>query len=153
MKILSQNKKASYEYFLEQEYEAGLVLTGDEIKSLRQGGANIRDAHVNQDKDGELYIYNFHISPYKLATRFNYSNPLRKKKLLLRRSEIKKILAHIKLRGFTCIPLMLYINKRNYAKLKIATAKGKKLYDKRESIKRKNLRREELQAIKQKVTK
>jgi SsrA-binding protein len=141
-KIVARNKKAGFEYFIDTEYEAGIVLQGSEIKSIRGGNVNLQDSHIEFDKNGELFILNMYIAPYKLATLFNHE-AMRKRKLLLNKKEINKIVNKIKLKGFTCIPLVLYINHKNFAKIKIATAKGKKLYDKRESIREKDLRREE----------
>lgn len=146
-KIVARNKKATFEYFLETEYEAGLCLLGTEIKSLREGKANIQDAFVEFSKNGELFLLNSHISPYKMATVFNHE-PLRKRKLLLHSKEIKKIIGKIKLKGFTVIPTVLYINDKNLAKIKIAIAKGKKLYDKRESIKERDQKRNEQRLLK-----
>ena len=146
-KIVARNKRATFEYFLETEYEAGLCLLGTEIKSLREGKANIQDAFVEFSKSGELFLINSHISPYKMATVFNHE-PLRKRKLLLHSKEIKKIIGKIKLKGFTVIPTVLYINDRNLAKIKIAVAKGKKLYDKRESIKERDQKRNEQRLLK-----
>jgi SsrA-binding protein len=147
-RIIAQNRRAGYEYFIEEEYEAGLVLRGDEIKSLRSSRVNIQDAHVEIDNNGELYIYNLNIAPYKMASIFSKQEPNRKKKLLLRRKEIDRIGGKIRIRGFTCVPLVLYLNSRNCAKIKIATVKGKKLYDKRESIREREIRREELRVAK-----
>lgn len=146
-KIIARNKRATFEYFLEAEYEAGLCLLGTEIKSLREGKANIQDAFVEFSKSGELFLINSHISPYKMATIFNHE-PLRKRKLLLHSKEIKKIIGKIKLKGFTVIPTVLYINDKNLAKIKIAVAKGKKLYDKRESIKERDQKRNEQRLLK-----
>ena len=146
-KIIAQNKKARFEYFLEDEYEAGLCLYGSEIKSLRNGKANIQDAFIEFSKSGELLLINAHISPYKMATIFNHE-PLRKRKLLLHKKEIKKIIGKIKLKGFTVIPTVLYINDRNIAKIKVAVAKGKKLYDKRETIKERDQKRNEQRLLK-----
>lgn len=139
-KIIAQNKRARHEYFIEDEYDAGLVLTGSEIKSIRTGKVNIQDAYIEFDKNNEIYMLNSYISPYKLAILFNHE-PTRKRKLLLKKREIRKIISKIKLKGFTCIPLVLYINNKNLAKIKIAIAKGKKLYDKREAIKERDLQR------------
>ncbi|MDR3078543.1 MAG: SsrA-binding protein SmpB [Rickettsiales bacterium] len=147
-RIIAQNRRAHFDYFLEEEYEAGLVLEGSEIKSLRSSRVNIQDAHVEFDENNELYILNLNIAPYGLASAFSRHNPGRRKKLLLHRREINKIAGKIKLKGFTCIPLVLYINSRNYAKLKIALAKGKKLYDKREATRDRDIRREELRMAK-----
>ena len=140
-RIIAQNKRARYEYFIEAEYEAGIVLQGSEIKSLRTGKANIQDSYIEFDKNVELFLINSYIAPYKLATIFNHE-PTRKRKLLLTKREINKIIGKIKLKGFTCIPLVLYINNKNFAKIKIAIAKGKKLYDKREAIKERDFKRE-----------
>ncbi|MDR1425473.1 MAG: SsrA-binding protein SmpB [Rickettsiales bacterium] len=147
-RIVAQNRKASYEYFIEEEYEAGLVLRGDEVKSIRSSRVNIQDAHVELGGDNELYILNFNIAPYKMASAFSRHDPNRKKKLLLHRKEIDRIGGRIKLRGLTCIPLVLYFDRRNIAKIKIALAKGKKLYDKREALKEKEIKREELRMTK-----
>ncbi|MDR1494493.1 MAG: SsrA-binding protein SmpB [Rickettsiales bacterium] len=147
-RIIAQNRKAHYEYFIEEEYEAGLVLEGSEIKSLRSSRVNLQDAHVGFDKNNELYMLNLNIAPYKLASAFSKHEPGRRKKLLLHRKEIDKISGKIRLKGFTCIPLVLYLNSRNYAKIKIATAKGKKIYDKRESVREKDIERNELRVAK-----
>ena len=117
-KIIARSKKAGFEYFLEAEYEAGLCLFGTEIKSLRDGKANIQDAFVEFSKTGELYLINSYIAPYKMAKVFNHE-ALRKRKLLLHSKEIKKIIGKIKLKGFTVIPTVLYINDRNIAKIKM----------------------------------
>ncbi|MDR2781421.1 MAG: SsrA-binding protein SmpB [Holosporaceae bacterium] len=148
-RIVAQNRKANYEYFIEQEYNAGIVLQGSEIKSLRTCGANIQDSHIELNEN-ELYIHNLNIAQYRLATVFRHE-PSRKKKLLLNRKEINKIGGKIKLKGFTCIPLVLYINDKNYAKLKIAVAKGKKLYDKRQSIRDRENKREEMRIVKERI--
>ena len=136
-KVIAQNRRARYEYFIENEWEAGLVLQGSEIKSIRTGKANIQDAFVEFSKDGDLYLVNSYIAPYKMAILFNHE-PLRKRKLLLHAKEIKKIIGKIKTKGYTVIPTVLYINSRNIAKVKIALAKGKKLYDKRQALKEKD---------------
>ena len=146
-RVIAQNKKARFEYFLENEYEAGICLYGSEIKSLRNGKANIQDAFIEFSKSGELLLINSHISPYKMAAIFNHE-PLRKRKLLLHKKEIKKIIGKIKLKGYTVIPTVLYINDRNIAKIKIAIAKGKKLYDKRETIKERDQKRNEQRLLK-----
>lgn len=148
-KIITQNKKARYEYFIEDEYEAGIVLLGSEIKSIRLGKVNINDAYVEFDKNGELYLINSNIAQYKLSTIFNHK-PTRKRKLLLKKREINKIINKLKVKGLTCIPLVLYINSKNLAKIKIATAKGKKLYDKREVIKERDFKREKAFLMKEK---
>ncbi len=146
-KIVAQNKRARYEYFIEDEYEAGLVLLGSEIKSLRGGKANIQDAFVEFSKDGQLYLINSYIAPYKMAILFNHE-PLRKRKLLLHSRQIKKIIGKIKTKGITVVPLVLYFNNKNIAKIKIAVAKGKKLYDKRQTLKERDQKRNEQRLLK-----
>ena len=139
MKIIAQNKKARHEFEILTEYEAGLSLLGSEVKSLRKGKANIQDAYIGVDED-EIYIYNMNIPPYEMSNRFNHS-PTRKRKLLLNRKEINKISGNIKLKGLTVVPLILYFNEKNIAKLKISLAKGKKLYDKRQDLKERDWKR------------
>lgn len=134
------NKRASFEYNLIDKYEAGIVLTGSEIKSIRQGKVNISDAYC-YFKDGELYVKNMHISPYEHGGFANH-NPLRDRKLLLHKHELRKLYRSVKEDGFTIVPVKIYINKKGLAKLEIALAKGKKIYDKRESIKRRDIERE-----------
>lgn len=130
VKLVSNNKKARYDYFIDDVYEAGMVLTGTEIKSLRQGKANIKESYAKIE-NGELIIYGMHISPYEQGNRFNV-DPLRPRKLLLHKKEIRKLLGLSTTKGYTLIPLRLYINERGLAKLEIAVARGKKNYDKRE---------------------
>ncbi len=134
------NKRASFEYNLIDKYEAGIVLTGSEIKSIRQGKVNISDAYC-YFKDGELYVKNMHISPYEHGGFANH-NPLRDRKLLLHKHELRKLYRSVKEDGFTIVPVKIYINKKGLAKLEIALAKGKKMYDKRESIKKRDIERE-----------
>lgn len=135
-----KNKKAEYQYFLFDKLTAGLVLTGTEIKSIRDGKANLTDAYC-MFKGEELYVFNLHISEYTFGTHYNHE-PKRERKLLLNRRELKKLLTKIKEKGFTIIPTMLFINEKGIAKLDIALARGKKMFDKRESIKQKDTRRE-----------
>ncbi|MBF0980555.1 MAG: SsrA-binding protein SmpB [Clostridiales bacterium] len=146
VKLISNNKKARYDYFIDDVYEAGMVLTGTEIKSLRQGKANIKESYAKIE-NGELIIYGMHISPYEQGNRFNV-DPLRPRKLLLHKKEIRKLLGLSTTKGYTLIPLRLYINERGLAKLEIAVARGKKNYDKRESIAKKDALRKIQQAIK-----
>ncbi len=146
VKLVSNNKKARYDYFIDDVYEAGMVLTGTEIKSLRQGKANIKESYAKIE-NGELIIYGMHISPYEQGNRFNV-DPLRPRKLLLHKKEIRKLLGLSTTKGYTLIPLRLYINERGLAKLEIAVARGKKNYDKRESIAKKDALRKIQQAIK-----
>ena len=134
-----KNKKAYHNYFIEEEYEAGIELLGTEIKSVRKGSIDISDAYV-RIKDNEAYIINMFIEKYEGGSIFNHE-PNRKRKLLLHKKEIKKIYEKVKKEGFTLIPLKVYI-KNEKAKILIGICKGKKLYDKRESIKIRDLERE-----------
>jgi SsrA-binding protein len=139
-KVSIENRRASFEYFFLETYEAGLVLTGTEIKSIRQGKANLQDAYC-LFIDHELYVRNLHISPYTEGTHYNHQ-PLRERKLLLTKRELRKLLEKSKDQGLTIIPIRLYTSERGFAKLEIALAKGKKLYDKRDSIKERDVKRE-----------
>lgn len=130
-KNLVQNRKARHEYFIEDTYEAGLVLKGTEVKSIRKGSANIRDAYVTFS-NGEAFIENMHVSPYEQGNIFN-EDPIRRRKLLLNKREINKLFADVQKGGYTVVPLSLYL-KNGLIKIEIALAKGKKLHDKRDSI-------------------
>ncbi|KPM46642.1 SsrA-binding protein SmpB [Jiulongibacter sediminis] len=136
-----KNRKASFEYQFIDTYTAGIVLKGTEIKSIRMGKVNISDAYCYFD-DGELYIKNLNISAYDYGTHYNH-DPLRDRKLLLQKKELKKLEAKLKDVGLTVIPTKIYVNDSGLAKINIALAKGKKLYDKRESIKAKDIERQE----------
>jgi len=138
-KIICQNKKARHDYHIIDTYEAGLVLKGSEVKSCRSGRANLKDSYA-QIKDGEIYLVNTHISPYTYAHQFNH-DPLRERKLLFHKSEIKRLYGKIREKGFTLIPLKMYF-KNGKAKVEMAVAKGKRLHDKRDDIRRKDLARE-----------
>lgn len=135
-----KNKKASFEYFLLEEFTAGIQLTGTEIKSLRTGKASIAEAYCSFTGN-ELFIRNMHIAEYSMGS-YNNHEPKRDRKLLLNRRELKKISGKTAEKGCTVIPVLLYINEQGLAKLKIAVAKGKKLYDKRETMKSKDKQRE-----------
>jgi len=135
-----RNRRASFEYFFIDTYTAGIMLTGTEIKSIRQGKVNLGDAYCFFMNDG-LYIRQMHISPYTEGTHYNHE-PLRDRKLLLQKRELKKLQDKLTDQGLTVIPVRLFINDRGFAKLDIALAKGKKLYDKRESIKERDVSRE-----------
>lgn len=141
-----QNRKASFEYHFLDTFEAGIVLHGSEIKSIRQNGANISDAYC-YIKSGEMYVKNMHISTLKNAGD-NQHEPLRERKLLLTKKELRKLENELKNQGITIVIASLFTNKRGLAKMKIALAKGKKLYDKRESIKAKDSKRETDRALK-----
>lgn len=134
MKKICENRKARFNYTLLNKYEAGIVLTGAEVKSIRNGAVNINDAYC-QNKNGELFLVNAHISPYKFGS-YNNQEPLRDRKLLLHKKEIKKLIIKITEKGLTIVPLKIYFNEKNIVKIELAVAKGKKLYDKRETIKR-----------------
>ena len=132
IKIIAKNNKAYHDYFIEEVYEAGLVLTGTEIKSLRQGRVNLKESYAKIEK-GEVFIYNMHISPYEQGNRYNV-DPLRERKLLLHKQEIRKLIGYTTQKGLTLVPLQIYINEKGLVKMEIAVARGKKLYDKREDI-------------------
>lgn len=138
-KTVTENRKARHDYFIEETYEAGIVLTGTEVKSLRAGKANLKDSYARVEH-GEMYLCNMHISPYEQGNRFNV-DPVRARKLLLHKGEINRIFGKVKQQGLTLIPLKVYF-KRGRAKVELAVAKGKKLYDKREAIAQKDAERE-----------
>ncbi len=138
-KLICQNKKAWHEYFIEDRFEAGMVLLGTEVKSLRDGKASLGDSYA-KIKDGEIFLVDAHINPYSHANRFNH-DPLRPRKLLLHKSEIRRLIGKTQEKGFTLIPLRLYFSDGR-AKVELGLAKGKKLYDKRETLKRKAVERD-----------
>lgn len=133
-KIIAKNKQAYHEYFIEEKYEAGLVLAGTEVKSIRQGKVNLKDSYVSI-KDGEAFVYNMHISPYEKGNIYNL-DPLRPRKLLLNKREIRKLAGLATLKGYSLIPLSLYL-KNGLVKMELSVAKGKKLYDKRQDMAKK----------------
>ncbi len=135
-----KNKRASHEYFLVQEFTAGIQLTGTEIKSIRDGKASIADAYCTFTGN-ELFVRNMHIAEYTMGTHYNHE-PKRDRKLLLTRKELRKLQTKVNERGFTIVPTLLFINEKGYAKLTIALAKGKHSYDKRETLKQKDIQRE-----------
>lgn len=138
-KLIANNKKAYHEYFLEEKYEAGIALHGTEVKSLRMGKCSIKEAFVRIEND-EVIIYQMHISPYEKGNIFN-RDPLRPKKLLMHKAEINKLKAKIAEKGYTLVPVEVYF-KGSLVKVEITLAKGKKLYDKRADIAKKDMRRE-----------
>jgi SsrA-binding protein len=146
IKIVCRNRKAYFEYAIDDLYEAGLVLKGTEVKSLRQGKANIDDAFA-RFQGGELFLYNTHISPYSHAGPESH-NPERPRKLLLHNRELRRLLGKLQERGYTLIPVRLYF-KDQHAKVELGLARGKKQYDKRETIKRREQQREMDRAKKQ----
>ncbi len=138
--LVTQNKKARYNYTIEEEFEAGIVLMGSEVKSIRDGKVNINDAHCAEIA-GNIYLINAYISEYKGAIMFCHK-PRQNRKLLLHKRQIKKIIGKIKTKGATMVPLSLYFNDRNIVKVKIAIVKGKKLHDKRNAIKERDQKRQ-----------
>lgn len=147
IKVLAENRKARHDYFIEETYEAGMVLTGTEIKSLRAGKANLRDSFARV-VNNEVFLYNMHISPYEQGNRFNH-DPKRTRKLLLHKSEIRRLIGKTQEKGLTLIPLRVYLNPRGFAKLELALARGKKLYDKREAIAARDANREIARALRE----
>lgn len=138
-KIIANNKKARHDFFIEETFEAGISLAGTEVKSLRMGKCSIKESFVRVEK-GEVYIYGMHISPYEKGNIFN-KDPLRVKKLLLHKYEINKMMGQMKQKGYTLVPLNVYF-KGSYVKVEIGLARGKKLYDKRQDIAKKDQQRE-----------
>lgn len=145
-KVISQNRKASFNYFIEERLEAGIILKGTELPSLRLGKVNIEDSHA-VNKGNEVYLYNSYIAEYDKASRFNHE-PRRPRKLLLHAKEIRKIIGKIRIKGYTLVALSIYFNEKNKLKVELGIAKGKKLHDKRESIKQKDWNREKQRVMK-----
>lgn len=146
-KVLAQNKKASHDYFIEETIEAGMVLTGTEIKSVRASRVQLKESYVSI-RGGEAWIRNMHISPFDQGNRFNH-DPLRERKLLLHKKQINDLIGAVKRDGYTIVPLKMYV-KDGYAKLLIGLGKGKKDYDKRDDLKKKAAKREMERAFKAK---
>ena len=144
-KVVCTNKKAYHDYTIEQVLEAGMVLSGPEVKSLRAGKANLKDGYA-QVRQGEVFLYNVHISPYVFATHYT-QDPLRPRKLLLHQKEISKLIGKVKEQGCTLVPLKIYFNARGKAKLSLGLARGKKMYDKRDSLKRQEADRDMERAL------
>ncbi len=134
------NRSARHEYFIEQKFDAGMVLSGTEVKSIRNGKVSFNDAYCLFDK-GELYVRSLHIAEYSHGTHYNH-DPIRDRKLLLNKKELRKLEAKIKEKGYTIVPLRIFFNEGGKAKLEIGLGKGKKLHDKRESIKERDVQRE-----------
>ncbi|MDG5471691.1 SsrA-binding protein SmpB [Jeotgalibacillus sp. ET6] len=144
-KVVAQNKKANHDYFIEETYEAGIVLRGTEIKSIRNGRVQLKDSFA-RISNGEVFLNNAHISPYEQGNQFNH-DPLRERKLLLHRQQINKLIGATKQQGYSIVPLKMYL-KDGFAKVLIGLAKGKKNYDKRETLKKKEAKREMARAFK-----
>lgn len=138
-KLIANNKKASHDYFLEESFECGIELHGTEVKSIRNGGVSIKEAFIHIE-NGEVIIYGMHVSPYEKGNIFN-KDPLRPKKLLMHKKEIMKLLGKSKEQGYTIVPVKVYL-KRGLVKVEISLARGKKLYDKRADIAKKDIKRE-----------
>src|SRR5690625_1471023 len=145
-KTIAENRKARHDYFIEETYEAGIVLKGTEIKSIRLGRVNMKDSHA-RIMNGEVHLVNMHIAEYEQGNRFNH-DPTRSRKLLLHRKEIDKLAGLIQREGYTLVPLKIYI-KNGFAKVLIGLGKGKKQYDKREDLKQKQMKRDIDRAMKE----
>lgn len=148
MKLVANNKKAYHDYFIEEKYEAGIVLHGTEVKSMRMGKCSVKEAFIRIE-NGEMFVYGMHVSPYEKGNIFN-KDPLRVRKLLLHKQEINKMAGKMSEKGYTLVPLQVYF-KDGHAKVEIGLAKGKKLYDKRQDIARKDQRREAEKELKMKI--
>jgi SsrA-binding protein len=144
-KLVATNRKARHDYFIDETYEAGIALTGTEIKSVRAGRVNLRDSYV-QVKNGELWLIDTHIAPYKQAGRGSHE-PKRPRKLLMHRREISRLQSRVQEKGYTLVPLCLYFKDNKWAKVEIALARGKKLYDKRQAIRERDAQREMERAL------
>lgn len=140
-KIIAQNKRAFFDYFIEQKFESGIILKGSEVKSARAGKVSIIDTHA-ANVGHELFLYNCHIAEYDKANQFNHTSR-RPRKLLLHIREIKKIINKVRLKGYTLIALSLYFNQKNIIKVELGLAKGKKSHDKRESLKKRDWERQQ----------
>ncbi len=145
-KVISDNRQARYLYEILETYEAGIQLTGTEVKSIRAGKVNLQDGYALL-RDGEAWLINVHISPYTASSQYFNHEPRRTRKLLLRRDELRKLIGKVEQQGLTLIPLKMYL-KRGWVKISIALAKGKKIYDKREDIKKRQDQREMQRAMK-----
>ena len=139
IKIIDKNKKAYFDYFMEETFEAGIVLEGNEVKSVKMGNVNLKDSFCHIDK-GEVFLKNCHITPYEKGSAFN-ADPRRNRKLLLSKREINKLIGKIKTKGYTLVPTQIYFSGR-FVKVEIALAKGKQLHDKRDSLKEKDIKRD-----------
>ncbi|WP_025773790.1 SsrA-binding protein SmpB [Neomoorella thermoacetica] len=147
VKVVTDNRRARHDYFIEETYEAGIALTGTEVKSLRNGRANIKDSYARVE-NGELILHDMHISPYEQGNRFNHE-PRRPRRLLMHRYEIQRLYGKVREKGLTLIPLKVYFNERGRAKVELALVKGKRLYDKREDIAARDAQREIARALRE----
>lgn len=146
-KTVITNRRARHDYFIEDTFEAGIVLKGTEVKSLRAGRGNLQDAYATIEQ-GEVFVNNMHISPYEQGNRYNH-DPVRPRKLLLHKHEIRRLIGKVKERGYTLVPLRVYFN-HGLAKVELALAKGKRLYDKRQDIAKRDAAREVERAVREK---
>ncbi len=149
IKVVSKNKKAFHDYHIDATYDAGMVLSGPEVKSLRAGKANLRDGYAQIDDRGEVMLYNVHISFYTFATH-NPNEPIRVRKLLLHKQEIRKLIGKLKEKGLALIPLKVYFNEKGKAKVELGLARGKRQYDKRATLKEKEGNRDIQREMRQK---
>ena len=145
VKVIAKNKKATHDYFIIESYETGIELFGTEVKSVRQGKVSLNDSYASV-QDGEVYLKHMNISPYEQGNRFNV-DPVRPRKLLLHKREIRKLIGYTTLKGLTLVPLRMYINDRGRAKVELAVARGKKEYDKRHDIAKRDADRRMQQAM------
>jgi SsrA-binding protein len=148
-RLIANNKKARHEYFIDDVIECGMVLTGTEVKSLRQGKSNIKESYA-VIKDAEIFIQGMHISPYEMGNRYN-ADPLRTRKLLLHRREIHKLIGLTQQKGYTLVPLKLYLNEKGLVKLELGICRGKKMHDKRHDLAKKDANRDIQRAMKDKL--
>ncbi|MDD3925811.1 MAG: SsrA-binding protein SmpB [bacterium] len=147
MKVVATNRKAYHDFFILEELEVGIVLTGTEIKSIRDGKVNLRDSYARVE-DNEVFVYNMHISPYEAGNRYNV-DPLRRRKLLLHKQEIKRLIGKTKEKGLALVPLKIFISDRGLAKVALGLAKGKKLYDRRETLAKRDAEMEMARAMRE----
>lgn len=147
IKIVAENRKARHDFTIHETYEAGIALTGTEVKSLRAGNANMKDSYAQITKSAEVIVCNLHISPYDQGNRFNHE-PLRDRKLLLHKAEIRRLIGKVKEKGYTLVPLKMYFS-HGLIKIEIALATGKKLYDKRQDMAKRDAKREVERALKE----
>lgn len=147
IKIIAQNRRAKFEYFIEEALEVGIVLEGAEVKSIRVSGASINESHADISGD-DIYLYNAYIKEYDKASKFNQFEARRPRKLLLHKKQAKKLIGMVQKKGFTLVPLNIYFNSKNMVKVELALVKGKKLHDKREALKQEDWKREKAQQMK-----
>lgn len=145
--VVAQNRRARHDYIIEETLEAGIALTGTEVKSLRGGRGSVKEAYA-QDQDGELYLINAHIPPYEAANRFNHE-PRRPRKLLVHRRELGSLIGRIRREGYTLVPISLYFNSRGIAKVELGLARGKKKVDKRETAKKRDWQRQKARLLRE----